>query len=163
MSLFGAAWTLGSLAALSIAGATSTTFYETTGWRGLMETEAGSPLPQRFPSRPAEVYPLFHVFAAIAGFDRVAPVPSDPRLAGLAFFNAAGRRRLLLANLTDAPLEIRLVGCSPASRLGLLEATSLTPVSGLAGPPPPPGPDLGATLSGGVTVTLKAYGLAGIE
>jgi D-apionolactonase len=113
---FGAAWTLGSFAALAASGAQSVTFYETTGWRGVMETATGSPLPQKFPSQPGEVFPVFHVFAALAGFDRIAPVATDSRLAALALFKAAGGGRLLLANLTDAPLEIsvgwRADGCA---------------------------------------------------
>ena len=38
MSLFGAGWTLGSIKYLSESGASSVTYYETTGWRGVMET-----------------------------------------------------------------------------------------------------------------------------
>ncbi|MBE7500286.1 MAG: hypothetical protein HS113_08260 [Verrucomicrobiales bacterium] len=98
LSLFGAAWTLGSLAALSHAGAASLTCYETTGWRGLMETETGSPLPERFPSQPGEVFPLFHVFAALAGLRPMVAVTSD-RVGGAGLFQSSGERRLLLANL----------------------------------------------------------------
>ena len=40
MSLFGAGWTLGSIAAMAAGGADSATYYETIGWRGVMETRA---------------------------------------------------------------------------------------------------------------------------
>ena len=53
MSLFGAAWTLGSLANLATSGAASLTYYETSGWRGVVETPDGSPVPARFPRSPA--------------------------------------------------------------------------------------------------------------
>ena len=36
MSLFAAAWTVGSLAGLAEAGVASITYYETVGWRGIM-------------------------------------------------------------------------------------------------------------------------------
>ena len=45
LSLFGAGWTLGSLRAVVSSGALSVTYYETTGWRGVMEQAGGSPLP----------------------------------------------------------------------------------------------------------------------
>ena len=44
-------------------GVSSATYYETTGWRGVMETAQGSPLPELFPSLPGGVFPLYHVFA----------------------------------------------------------------------------------------------------
>ena len=68
MSLFGAAWTVASLKHLAGSGAQSVTYYETTGWRGVMEREAGSPAPQLFPSVPGGVYPMYHVFADVAEF-----------------------------------------------------------------------------------------------
>ncbi len=48
MSLFGAAWTAGSIKYLAESGAASLTYYETTGWQGLIERETGSPLPELF-------------------------------------------------------------------------------------------------------------------
>ena len=52
MSLFAAAWTLGSIKYLAESGASSVTYYETTGWRGVMETEAGSPCRRGSLRRP---------------------------------------------------------------------------------------------------------------
>ena len=48
MSLFGAAWTLGSLKYLCESETHSLTYYETTGWRGVMEIEFGSNVPEKF-------------------------------------------------------------------------------------------------------------------
>ncbi len=107
MSLFGAGWTLGTLAALFESGADSATFYETTGWKGLMETAAGSPMPQRFPSTPGAVFPLYHVFADLAGCSQTAPVAVSAPLEVAALACWRGEwLRLLLANLTP---EVRLV------------------------------------------------------
>ena len=52
MSLLGAAWTVGSIASLAAAGADSVTWYETVGWRGLIERESGSPVPESIPCPP---------------------------------------------------------------------------------------------------------------
>jgi hypothetical protein len=108
LSLVGAAWTVAMLAALAPSGVESLTFFETTGWLGVMETAAGSPLPERFPSFAGGVFPVWHVFAALQGFRSVAAVlVGDPRsVAALAVTDRSGRKRLLLANLTPAPVSV---------------------------------------------------------
>ncbi|MEZ4678122.1 MAG: hypothetical protein R2932_28290 [Caldilineaceae bacterium] len=69
ISLFGASWTLGSIKYLAESGAVdSITYYETTGWRGVMERAAGSPLPEKFSSMPGAVFPLYHVLADVGEF-----------------------------------------------------------------------------------------------
>jgi hypothetical protein len=68
MSLFAAAWTVGSLRSLAFGGADSITYYETTGWNGLMETRAGSPLPEKFRSFPRMKFPVFWPFAFLADY-----------------------------------------------------------------------------------------------
>ncbi len=67
-SLFAAAWTLGSVAALATAGAGGLTYYDTVGPAGVIESPAGSPNPAEFFSRPDTPYPL----AVVAG-RRVRP------------------------------------------------------------------------------------------
>jgi hypothetical protein len=67
MSLFGAAWTLGALARLAQSEAARLTFYETTGWRGVMETAMGA-ASTAFHSLPGAVFPLYHVLADFGGF-----------------------------------------------------------------------------------------------
>lgn len=105
-TLFGAAWTLGSIKYLSEARATALTYYETTGWRGVMERPTGSPLPEKFPSRPGAVFPLYHVLADINEFARgrvIACRSSDPLQVVALMLGRAGAKRLLVANLTAQP------------------------------------------------------------
>jgi hypothetical protein len=101
-SLFGAGWTLGSLKYLSESGVECVTYYETTGWRGVMEVEGGCPIPEKFCSIPGGVFPLYHVLADVGAFadGRVIPsVSSDPpSVEGMAL-EKAGQIRILLANL----------------------------------------------------------------
>lgn len=113
MSLFGAGWTLGSLKYLFEKEIYSITYYETTGWRGVMETEQGSPLPDKFPSRPGAVFPLYHVFADISGWvgGSVIPVYSSNPLQ----MNALGLRknehtRIIMANFNPHPQQVTLTG-----------------------------------------------------
>jgi hypothetical protein len=159
-TLFGAAWTLGSLAALAAAGVESVTFYETTGWRGVMETECGPPLPQKFPSHPGEAFPMFHVFAALAGFDQVTPVTTDPRWVALALFDSAGHRRLLLANLGNETVKVELAGCHRAARVFALEQNDLTTAARPSGALLVPRQEGVAGPSGGTRVRLTPYALA---
>ncbi len=114
MSLFGAGWTLGSIARLAEAGfVQSATYFETTGWRGLMETEAGSLLSVAFPSEAGMVFPPYHIFADIAEFGPCQVLPTHsthPLLAGgLTLRDSSGRRRVLVANFTadEQPLKIK--------------------------------------------------------
>ncbi len=116
-SLLGAAWTVGSIAALSTSGAAAVTWYETTGWRGLVETGRGSPMPEKFPSQPGQVFPLYHVFADVAEWRDGTlrdVASSDPlRVVSLAV-DAGGQRHLLVANVTPAPLRVVLAGLDGA-------------------------------------------------
>jgi hypothetical protein len=111
LALAGAVWTLGSIAELTRAGhAHSLTYYETTGWRGVMETEPGSPRPDLFPSTPGSVFPMFHVFADLAGFNRVLACHSSQplRVTGLALVEDGGRLRVLVGNLRREPEVVRI-------------------------------------------------------
>lgn len=103
MSLFGAAWTLGSIASLSRGPLLrSITYYETTGWRGLMEWSERPRLPHKFVTRPGWVFPMYFVFAALAGFDegQRVRVASPMRHAAMLIrqSGAPGPARLLVAS-----------------------------------------------------------------
>jgi hypothetical protein len=127
MSLFGAAWTLGSLKYLSESRIYSATYYETSGWRGVMETEAGSPRPEAFPSLPGAVFPLYHVLADAGEFagGEVVPVTSSDtlRVEGLAL-RQGDRVRLLVANLRPHVQRVSLIGLGSHARLRVLDETN---------------------------------------
>src|SRR5262249_21384974 len=115
MSLLGAGWTLGSLKHLAEGGAASTTWYETVGWLGVMESAGGCPHPALFPSRPGMVFPLYHVLADANEWPgrQVVRVTSNQtlRIEALALRRwAAEETRVLVANLTDEPISVALTG-----------------------------------------------------
>ena len=123
MSLFGAGWTLGSIKYLSESGASSVTYYETSGWRGVMETASGPPLPEKFRSLPGAVFPLYHVLADVgefAGGEVLVSKSSDPlKVEGIAL-RKNGKTRILLANLTPESQHVRvqnLIGTVRGRRL----------------------------------------------
>jgi hypothetical protein len=109
-SLYGAAWTAGSLKYMSESGVSSVTYYETTGWRGVVERAGGSELPERFRSVPGDVFPLYHPLADAAewrGAEVLACESSDVLAAvGLAVRALDGTCRVLVANLTPSEREV---------------------------------------------------------
>ena len=129
MSLFGAGWTLGSLKRLGESGAYSLTYYETTGWRGVMETEDGSPLPAKFRSLAGSVFSLYHVFADAGEFAGGSVIPSTSsaplQVEGLAMARQ-GHTRILLANLSAEPQSVRVTGpkLGRSVRVRLLDETN---------------------------------------
>ena len=113
MSLFGAAWTLAAIQSLATSGAASATFYETLGWRGVIERDEGSPLPALFRSIPGGVFPLYFVLAALGEFKSgviLRTKVGHPLSVSCIAVENNGRRRVLLANLTPNRQEISLRG-----------------------------------------------------
>ena len=113
--LFGAAWTAASLGRLAGAGASSLTYYETSGARGVMDRD------------PRPVYPLYHVLADFAGMagGRVLPVRSaDPlKLDGFAA-TRDGRTRVVAASLSREPQAVSIWGLPAKVRVRLLTAAN---------------------------------------
>ncbi len=99
MTLFGAVWTLGSLAALCLPEVKGLTYYELTGPLGLVRDGVPSPL-------------YFVLRDATEEQDAVAlrVDGSSDRLAALALRLPDGRMRLLLGNLTSETLEVEVDG-----------------------------------------------------
>ena len=112
---FTAVWTLGSIKYLAEAGVQSATYFETTGWKGIMESAAGTTLPGKFPSKPGAVFPVYHVLRALADYagGTVQRVDCTDTLAvaGMAV-RKDGKERLLLANFTSKPQMLVLKGFS---------------------------------------------------
>ncbi len=152
MSLFGAAWTVGSLKYLLGSGLEAVTYYETTGWRGVMEQEAGCPLPEQFHSTPGMVFPLYHVLADVGEFAGGPPnlggtlgqsaaeqSPASPRIGGrggdLLHVASSDPLRvdclalrhsddltMLVANLSPHAQQVQINGPNSRARIRLLDA-----------------------------------------
>ncbi len=127
MSLFGAGWTAGSIKYMAESGTASVTYYETTGWRGVMETAKGSPVPEKFHSIPGGVFPLYHIFADIGEFKGGEAVRSQSSdllaVDGLAL-RKGSQTRLLLANFTPDKQTVLIPGLSGSWILKLLDETN---------------------------------------
>jgi D-apionolactonase len=126
-SLLGGAWTAGSLKYMCEAGPASVTYYEATGWRGVLEREEGSALPALFRSRAGEVYPLFHPLADVAGWRGAAVLEvasENPLLALAVAVQADGAIRLLVVNVTPDVQDVIVSPLRGAVRLRRLSAES---------------------------------------
>jgi len=129
LSLFGAGWTLGSIKYLAETGEIEhITYYETTGWRGVMETRQGSPLPALFPSIAGALFPLYHLLAdvgAFAGGTVVQSISSAPLQVEGLVLEKAGRQRVLLANFTAQEQEVTLQGLTGTGRIRQLDESNV--------------------------------------
>ncbi len=127
-TLFAAAWTLGSIKYLAEAGVDSLTYFETVGWLGVMEAEAGTPLPARFPSKAGGVFPIFHVLRDVGEFlgGQVRPVNSSDPLSVVGLWLEKGQQRmLLLANLSGRQQSVKVRSHVRRFRLRRLDADNL--------------------------------------
>lgn len=113
-SLFGAAWTVGMLAALTSSEAASATFFETTGPKGIMEN--GGP-----------VYPMYHIFRAVAGATSAIAFEISDALAVAAIGVQLDRSvRTIIANYRGADVEV-IWPQHPASMVRRLDKETARP------------------------------------
>ncbi len=125
MSLLGAGWTLASLKYSAEHGAASVTYYETTGWRGVMETADGSPSP--FRSLPGMVFPMYHLFADVgefAGGEVIRAVSNDTLRIEVLALRHGTKVRVLLANMTHLPHVVQLNIPAQEARVRILDETA---------------------------------------
>ncbi len=109
-SLFAAAWTVGSISALAQAGAASLTYYETSGCRGIIPGDGPVPARGLFAGAPpGGAYAIFHVFADVLELGSTTRLvrceSSRPSQVAALALRASDRLRLLIANLTPAPVN----------------------------------------------------------
>jgi len=128
MSLFGAAWTLGSLKYLSESETCSLTYYETTGWRGVMEVEFGSHVPEKFHSLKGAVFPIYHVFADVGEFAEaqiISTSSSNPlKITGLAL-KKEGHTRIIIANLSSEVQQLTVQNLSSSVNIRHLNESNV--------------------------------------
>ncbi len=128
MSLFGAGWTLGSFKYLAESGADSITYFETSGWQGVMETDQGSARPEVFHSLTGCVFPLYHVLADIGEFNggSIQPVrTTHPLLANGLLLRKGKRERMILASHSAQPQHVSLHNLFPTQTVRRLDETNM--------------------------------------
>jgi hypothetical protein len=135
-SLLGAGWTAVSVKYLAQSRVASITYYETSGWRGVVEMDAGSPMPERFPSSPKVVFPMYHVFRDLADLKAgqlVEATASEPLLVDGLALRTNGTMHVLLANLTPRP-QVATVGPFQAGKVRVRQLDDETAPEAMAEP-----------------------------
>lgn len=164
-SLLGAAWTAGSLKYLAEAGAAAVTYYETTGWLGVVERTGGAELPTRFRSHSGDVFPLYHPLADAIdwrGAEVLACESSDVlAVVGLAVRSESGERRLLVANLR--PVEQRVVVAPLEGELRLRRLNEETASAACSSPDAFRSASKGVRANGELALTLASYEVVRID
>jgi D-apionolactonase len=127
MSLFGAAWTAISFKNLALSGASSVTFYETVGERGLMTGQSGSRWPQQFFAAPETFFPLFHVFAFLSKFPEaeiIASCSANPLLADALVLKDKDGLSMIVSNINHQTEYVWLPEANQSSKVLLLDEDS---------------------------------------
>jgi hypothetical protein len=166
MSLFGAGWLAGSLKYVGQSNVHSVTYFETTGWLGVMETEAGPPLPEKFHSLPGGVFPMYHVLADVGEFAGGEVLPTRPsnslKVDGLAV-RKDGRTRVLLANLSPEPQHVTVTNLSQHVRVRHLDETNAEDAMRAPEEFRAQAGELRETTSGALELSLPPYAVARID
>jgi len=130
--LFGAAWTLGMLAAFAEGGASSVAVGAVSGPQGMIYRKTDYAQPG-YDGGKAEVYPLYHVVAGLApagGAKRIATTSANPSaIAAIAHRSKAGPV-LWLANLTSETRKAKIEGFTGPATLQSLDLSSYGKVLG---------------------------------
>ena len=116
-SYFTANWTAMSIKYLSEAGTVaSATYFETIGWKGVLEREAGSPDPLNFPSEPGQRFPVWETFHALAGATTARTCrSSDAEQIDALVVTGTSIHRALIVNWTPESHTIRIDGSDPVA------------------------------------------------
>ncbi len=124
---FAANWTAMSIKYLAQPGVIGfASYFEAAGWRGLMENALGSSDVENFPSKPGELFPVWEVFANLAGMKvSLTCVSSDPESIDALVVEGNTRRTALVANWTATTQQVRIA----SEPLQTLPAHSLTTVA----------------------------------
>ena len=125
MSLFGAAWTIGSLKYLSEAGIKGVTFFETVGERGTFQGEYSSSWPEMFKSIKGMIFPLYHVFKYILNNNSlkvIKSLSSHPLKVDCLLLSDGNNLKLILTNFTSSQQRVIFEGCSSGFTIKQLNA-----------------------------------------
>ncbi|WP_128547675.1 hypothetical protein [Larkinella soli] len=135
MSLFGAAWTVGSLKRLIQAGADSITYFEAVGEKGILQGSSASRFTGQFHAAAGTVFPVYWVLRAVNEFRNGSCLPttsSDPLRVESLHLTDGHRNRLILCNLTSelqtvirpvpGPVSVRVLDESVSVEAGLTPA-----------------------------------------
>jgi hypothetical protein len=110
-SLYGACWTLSSLVHLCASGADLLTYYETVGWKGIMQGSREPEHSDLFPALQNMLFPVFHIFQFLLRQKATSWLPfgaSLPYTVVALGFREGSTLKVLMANLLDKAVDTQL-------------------------------------------------------
>jgi D-apionolactonase len=124
--IYGAAWTLGYVAALAYSGVDQVSLGAATGSTGIIHHPSSQRHPYYESLKASAVYPLFHVIAGLAesaGSKLISVSAEGEGIAALAH-RSPGGSTLWLANLTSEKRKLKLKGFKGPARIHILDETT---------------------------------------
>jgi hypothetical protein len=164
-ALFGAAWTVAFSQAAVQAGLENVTLFDLVGPRGLAERNDPARKPVAFPSVPGKGFPLLWVLKKLhapdfAGGQATYGSGGGDRCAAVGV-RAANRTRLLVANLRNDVVDLRIGVGADAVDIEILDETNVSATDALAGSEPSHG--IQPTDGGTLALLLRPYAVACVD
>lgn len=163
-ALFGAAWTVAFLQAAVRAKVENVTLFDLVGPRGLAEHPDPAQQPVEFPSTPGRGFPLLWVLRQLReevppGAESLFGVGGGDRCALVGHRGSSGSR-LMVANLRDEILDVRVDIATDRARITVLDETNVASTDPVVGS----GPSGSRAVDGGIlALTLRPYAVACID
>lgn len=110
-SLFAAGWTFGSLINLARGGADRVTYYETTGWKGIIQGQHDPEKPRLFAGRKDDIFPVYHIlrfFSRHGDRNLYGCKVSKPLTCNALIVELSEGSLMIVSNPTRAVLQIRV-------------------------------------------------------
>jgi D-apionolactonase len=111
--VFTAQWLLGSLKFLAQEGTSLVTYFETVGWRGLIQGDFEPPVRGKFPAKKGDIFPVFQLLLELKEYDEVLHSHSSSPLTvdGIVLMkSSSGEIKVVLANYSPDAHRITLSG-----------------------------------------------------
>jgi hypothetical protein len=110
-SLFAAGWTFGSLINLARGGADWVTYYEATGWKGIIQGHHDPEKPRLFAGRKDDIFPVYHILRFFSRYcDKTLHgcKISKPLTCNALIVELSEGSLMIVANPTRASLQVRI-------------------------------------------------------
>ena len=109
MSVFAASWTLGSLKFLAQTGVDLISYYESVGWKGLIQGKYEPDCPVKFQAKANDIFPVYEAMKEITGFSQVLHSQSShPLLFDGLVVKSKLETKLFLFSFSSEELEISI-------------------------------------------------------
>lgn len=160
MSLYAAGWTVGSIAHLAAGGAAAITYYETTGWRGVIQGDRDPALPDLFHARAGQRFPVCYVLHQVTSFAGRAFQPaavSDPLSVSALWMENSEDGKILLANHVNDSKTVEVALAEGSATVQIFDADAALRYMNVGTLPPR---RKARHSKGGIRINLEPFAVA---